>query len=246
MAAIVSPLPAARCGLLRGVLHAASDHRAVRRAEAVELGVHGGQRLQRPPPGRGGVDHQREAPAHSLVTAARARSAAAAPRSSPRRWVCLSTVWMLACGEQLVADQALGVRLLEIVGIEHQQHVLLDGVPALAGHALGGHQELAGAVEPVQVEQAKAVGVEAVAVGEQEVQAAHRGALHGGGHGAAQGPDRVGAVVAGHEEVEERLRVGVALGPVHVRVVEQPRIAHDRPVVAERVAAQAERVGVVE
>ena len=93
-------------GFLGGVLDAAGDHRTVLRPEAVELGVHGGQRLQRPTPGRGRVDQQRKAPAHSAVAAARARSAAAAPRSSPRRWALLSTLLDVGCGEQLVADQA--------------------------------------------------------------------------------------------------------------------------------------------
>ena len=67
--------------------------------------------------------------------------------------------------------------LLEVVRVEHQQHVLLDGVPVLVGDALRGDQQLPGPVQPVQLEQAEPVGEQPVAVGEEEVEAAEGRAL---------------------------------------------------------------------
>ena len=62
--------------------------------------------------------------------------------------------------------------LLEVIRIEDQQHVLLDRVPVLVGETLRGDQQLAGPVQPVQLEQAEPVGEQPVAVGEEEVEAA--------------------------------------------------------------------------
>ena len=60
-----------------------------------------------------------------------------------------------------------------------------------------------------------------------------------------QALDRRAGVEVVHQPVEEVLRVGVALGTAHAGL-EEARIAHDRPVVAERVVAEAERMGVLE
>ncbi len=246
-AATVSPWSEARCASSA----ACSTLRVVTvrccGPEAVERLDHGGKRLERPPPGRGRVDEQREAAAHSAAAAAilAARSAAIAPRSAPRRWAPASSFWMSARGHDVVADEPLGVRLLGVLRVEHEQHVLLDGVPVAVGHALGGHQQAAGLGAPVQLEDAQPVGVQPLAVREQEVEAGERRALDRRRHGPPQGLHGVAGVVVAHQEVEEVLGVGVALRGRRAGLG-QPRVAHDRAVVAVRVVAEHERVRVLE
>jgi hypothetical protein len=96
----------------------------------------------------------------------------------------------------------------------------------------------------VQLEQPEAVGEQALAVAEQDVEAAERRALHGARHRRPDALHRAARVEVVHEQVEEVLGVRVALGAPHVRL-EQARVADDRAVVPERVAAEAERMGVL-
>src|ERR687898_283702 len=146
---------------------------------------------------------------------------------------------------ELVTQQALGVRLLEVVRVEREQHVLLDAVPTrLVRHALGGHEQLSRARQPVQLEQPETVGEQAVTVAEEDVEAAERGALHRPSHGCPEALHRAARVEVIHEQVEQVLGVRVALRAAHAGL-EQVRIADDRAVVPERVAAQAERMRVL-
>ena len=120
--------------------------------------------------------------AHSAAAAAFARSAAAAPRSAPRRCGVRSTFWISARSSSVVAEQALGVRLLEVVRVEHQQHVLLDAVPAARRVTRSeATSSWPGPREPVQLEEAEPVGVQLLAVGEEEVEAGEGRALDGRG-----------------------------------------------------------------
>src|SRR3954447_14791500 len=60
--------------------------------------------------------------------------------------------------QELVAEEALGVRLLEVVGIEREEDALLHAGPSrLVGAPRRGPKERAGRGEPVQLEQPEAV-----------------------------------------------------------------------------------------
>ena len=68
--------------------------------------------------------------------------------------------------------------LLEVPRVQREQHVLPDRVPRLFGHLLGRYEQGIRPGAPVQLEDPQPVGVEALAVGEEEVQARERGAGH--------------------------------------------------------------------
>src|SRR5256885_380245 len=136
----------------------------------------------------------------------------------------------LGAGDDLLAEQPLRVRLLQVVGIEDEEDVLLHGVPGLVRELLRRYEQLAGPRQPVQLEDPEPVGVQALAVREEEVEAGERGAVDDRGHGAPQRAERVAGVVIAHQEVEERLRICLParLGDA---LLDQPRIVQDRAVV---------------
>jgi len=133
--------------LLGRVVAAARGDRAVGGAERVELGHHGREGLERPPATRGGGS-----PAgRSCASPAGGRGhlggpgggeVAALGAAQPRSLFELADV---GARHDLVAQQSLCVGLLEVVGIQAEQHVLLDAVPGLAlGQLLRGHEQLPG------------------------------------------------------------------------------------------------------
>ena len=174
-AATVSPACDRRARLLAGVLDALGLDRPVRGAEPVELGRDRRQAPQRAAAARRGVDEQREAPRHSRAAAAAiraARSAAKAPRSAPRSSAPSSNLRMSARATSSSPSRRSACGSSRSLGVERQQHVLLDGVPRLVGHPLRGHEQLAGPGQPVELEDAEPVGVQPLAVREEEVDAA--------------------------------------------------------------------------
>jgi hypothetical protein len=136
---------------------------------------------------------------------------------------------------------------LVVAGGEDEQHVLADVVPALVGDALGCDEDPVLVGSPVQLVGAEAVRVEVLAVREQEVERGERGAGRGRGDRSAQALDdlvRSGVDLA-EQPMEQALGVGVACGSRAVGQAHQPLMPGDRAVVAERVLAQAEGVGVL-
>ena len=112
---------------------------------------------------------------------------------------------------ELVAEQPLGVRLLEVVGSSVSSTSCWTLCQGSSVTLLGGHQQLPGPRQPVQLEDAQPVGVEPLAVREQEVQAARTASTRRHARIARRSDPRPGrGVEVAHQEVEELLGVGVA------------------------------------
>ena len=110
---------------------------------------------------------------------------------------------------------------------------------------LGVGVEVEVADQPEQPVDAEPVGVETASVAEQEVERREAALLADPLDGVSQRADHVIGVEAGHQQVEEPLGIGVALG-LAGRERHQLGGFENRPVVAEGAAAVAERVGVLE
>ncbi len=206
-------------GLFGGMADVAGRDRAVLRPEPRELGLGDGQPLERPAPARGRVHQQQEAAAQAGIISARWT------RASPSR----RSAWGSSAFER----------------VEREQHVLLHRVPRLIGQVLRGHHQAIVARQPVQLAVPEAVGVEALTVGEHEVQVREGRSRDHRRHRPAQRPGHVGGIEVAHEVVEDRLGVRLARRGLHPRL-EQPRVGRDRAVVAERVVAEHEGMGVHE